>query len=105
VSEEVIVFDQSNILFVDSFSTIMHLHKNRLRQVCEGYGAVVDAEQTVSEWARSNVRINYHHIGHFYQEEPIVQDALCSNGNMKKDKRSARIEETPRLLLVFVRSI
>lgn len=76
----VIVFDQGNTLLMDPFPAVMQLWKNRFYQVCEGHGVFVDAERIVSEWTRSNSRINYPYIGRFYQEEPIVQDALRNLG-------------------------
>jgi len=80
IKATVIVFDQGNTLLMDPFAAIMQLQKNRFCQVCESHGVVADAERIVSEWTRSNSRINYSHIGHFYQEEPIVQDALRNLG-------------------------
>ena len=76
IKATVIVFDQGNTLLMDPFPAIMQLQKNRFCQVCEGLGILADTERIVSEWTRSNSRIHYPHIGHFYQEEPIVHDAL-----------------------------
>jgi len=80
IKATVIVFDQGNTLLMDPFAAVMQLQKNRFCQVCKSYGVVVDAEQIVSEWTRSNSKINYAHIAHFYQEEPIVQDTLRNLG-------------------------
>lgn len=84
IKATVIVFDQGNTLLMDPFQTVMQLQKNRFCQVCEGHGVLADAERIVSEWTRSNNRINYPHVGHFYQEEPIVQDAV-RNLDAKQD--------------------
>jgi len=80
IKTTVVVFDQGNTLLMDPFQAVMQLQKKRFHDACEGHGIFADAERIVSEWIRSNSRINYPHIGHFYQEEPIVQDALRNLG-------------------------
>ena len=80
IKTPVVVFDQGNTLLMDPFPAVMQLQKSRFQQVCNGHGVAADIERMVSEWTRSNSRINYPYVGHFYQEEPIVQDALRSLG-------------------------
>jgi HAD superfamily hydrolase (TIGR01549 family) len=80
IKTPVLVFDQGNTLLMDPFPAVMQLQKSRFQQVCNGHGVAADIERIVSEWTRANSRINYPYIGHFYQEEPIVQDALRNLG-------------------------
>lgn len=76
----VIVFDQGNTLLMDPFPAVMKLQKSRFQHVCNSRGVVLNIERMISEWTRSNSRINYPYISHFYQEEPILQDALRNLG-------------------------
>ena len=76
----VIVFDQGNTLLMDPFRKVMELQKERFCQVCQDRGFSVSGNRIVDEWTRSNREVNYPYIGHFYQEEPIVQHALRNLG-------------------------
>lgn len=76
----IVVFDQGNTLLMDPFVAVMQLKKTQFCRICEDNGVVLSPEQIVSEWTMSNGRINYPYIGHFYQEEPIVQGALRNLG-------------------------
>ena len=67
-------------MLMDPFPAVMQFQKDCFCQICEGYDISADAEKIVSEWTIANSRINYSHIGHFYQEEPIMQNALLNLG-------------------------
>jgi HAD superfamily hydrolase (TIGR01549 family) len=75
-----IVLDQGNTLLMDPFATVMQMQKNRFCDICQSQGIAENPELIISEWTKSNSRVNYPFIGHFYQEEPIVQDALRNLG-------------------------
>jgi HAD superfamily hydrolase (TIGR01662 family) len=75
-----IVFDQGNTLLMDPFEAVMRLQRDRFSHLCKTYGLLIDADHLISEWTLSNSRVNYPYAGHFYQEEPIVQNALRNLG-------------------------
>ncbi len=76
IRTEVIVFDQGNTLIMDPFQPILKLKLREFTSLFEGHKIRIDAERLVEEWTKANKEINYPHIGHFFQEEPIVQGAL-----------------------------
>ncbi|MBM2824875.1 MAG: family hydrolase [Dehalococcoidales bacterium] len=61
---------------MDPFPAIMQLQMVRFHERCQQHGLAIDGERIIQEWTRSNSRVNYPYIGHFYQEEPIIHDAL-----------------------------
>lgn len=80
IKAEAIVFDQGNTLIMDPFQTILKLGGEEFTELFEGHGIVTDAERIAEEWIRANQKIHYPYIGHFFQEEPIIQDALRGLG-------------------------
>lgn len=76
----VIILDQGNTLVMDPFLAVIESQQRRFREVCKSYDISVNAFQIAEEWIKSNKKIDYPYIGHFYQEEPIVQDALRKLG-------------------------
>ncbi len=71
-----VVFDQGNTLVMDPFPTIMERQKHRFQARFQQHGITIAGERIIHEWTRSNRLVNYPYIGHFYQEEPIIQDTL-----------------------------
>lgn len=76
VKAKVIVFDQGNTLLMDPFSSVLAMQKDRFHRLCEIRGVSASSQQIAYQWMKSNKEVNYPHIGHFCQEEPIVQHAL-----------------------------
>ncbi len=72
----VVVFDQGNTLLMDPFPSVIELQKGRFDEVCQHHGVAVSTSQIAEEWIKSNKGVHYPYVGHFYQEEPIVQRAL-----------------------------
>jgi HAD superfamily hydrolase (TIGR01549 family) len=75
-----IVFDQGNTLIMDPFQAVLGLKVKEFGNLLAGYGVSVDAQGMVREWTRANKKVHYPYIGHFFQEEPIVQEALRGLG-------------------------
>lgn len=80
VKVSAVVFDQGNTLLLDPFASVMHALQGRLQPLFASYGISLDVQGITMQWAKSNVRINYPFIGHFYQEETIVHDVLKNLG-------------------------
>ncbi len=76
IRTEAIVFDQGNTLIMDPFQSILKLKLGKLTSLFGNHEITVDAERLVEEWTKANREIDYPCIGHFFQEEPIVQVAL-----------------------------
>jgi len=81
---KIIVFDQGNTLLLDPFPSVIELRKNIFSKVFKNHGLSISSSLIASEWERSNKIVDYPFIGHFYQEEPIVQHALRALG-IKED--------------------
>lgn len=80
----IIVFDEGNTLLLDPFPSVIELRKDIFSAICQKFGLSISSSFIANEWKRSNKLIDYPFIGHFYQEEPIVQHALRSLG-IKED--------------------
>jgi HAD superfamily hydrolase (TIGR01549 family) len=78
IRAKVVVFDQGNTLLMDPFPKVMELKKEDFGNLFRGHGINYSAQKIIDSWADSNKKIHYPYIGHFFQEEPIVQDALRS---------------------------
>ncbi len=76
VKTKAIVFDQGNTLVMDPFLQVMERKANRFVELFEDHHIAVNSQELVEKWAKSNSRVNYPYIGHFLQEEPIIQDFL-----------------------------
>ncbi len=80
----IIVFDQGNTLLLDPFPSVIESRKDRFSTICHKFGLAISPSLIASEWKKSNKIVDYPFIGHFYQEEPIVQHALRALG-IKED--------------------
>ena len=76
ISAEAVVFDQGNTLLMDPFNRVMDIMKDRFREICADFGYEIDPPRLQSSWSEANRDVHYPFIGHFVQEEPIVQEAL-----------------------------
>ncbi len=76
----VIIFDQGNTLLMDPFLSVTKLQKIKFKRLFEGHGLSMDISNLLSQWMISNEKVHYPYAGHFYQEEPIIQDALRNLG-------------------------
>ncbi|MDH7498958.1 MAG: HAD family hydrolase [candidate division NC10 bacterium] len=82
-----VVFDQGNTLIMDPFRKILERKKEEFRKRFEEYGISISAPSIVEAWTTANNEMDYPHIAHFLQEEPIIQRAL------------ARLQIAPRIAL------
>ena len=80
IKTEAIVLDQGNTLIMDPFQPVLKLKLGKFTGLFRSHGIKIDAKRLVEEWAMANKEMNYPHIGHFFQEEPIIQVALASLG-------------------------
>jgi len=76
IRTQAVVFDQGNTLIMDPFRKILELKRENLERLFEDHHIPIDIRTFCEAWTRANGEINYPHIGHFFQEEPIVQRAL-----------------------------
>ncbi len=73
---DAIVFDQGNTLIMDPFADIMKRKAGPFTELFKVYGLKYDSRRITDAWTLSNRVVNYSFIGHFSQEEPIIQHAL-----------------------------
>jgi putative hydrolase of the HAD superfamily len=73
---QAIVFDQGNTLIMDPFRKILEGKKEEFIARFEDYGIQMNTQRMMEAWVKANGEVDYPHIGHFFQEEPIVQHAL-----------------------------
>jgi hypothetical protein len=76
IKASVVVFDQGNTLLMDPFQHVIELQKENFREIFLRCGIALSASVVCDEWANANKQVNYPFIGHFGQEEPIIQFAL-----------------------------
>jgi len=75
-----IVLDQGNTLIMDPFEKVLARKTKAFESLVHRYGITLDIHKLVEGWRRANREVHYPHIGHFLQEEPIIQEALRSLG-------------------------
>jgi len=74
---KVILFDQGNTLVMDPFQDIVEKIKNNVSKVIFKLSKIeFEPDLIKKNWEKSNNEINYPHISHFFQEEPIILDFL-----------------------------
>ncbi len=61
---------------MDPFARVLESNKETFAQICSDHGVILDASKLLQQWTKSNGEVDYPFIGHFFQEEPIVQHAL-----------------------------
>jgi len=71
-----LVFDQGNTLIMDPFQKVMELEKDEFRKLFADHRISIDTPKVIEAWTRANKEVDYPDIGHFFQEEPIIQEAL-----------------------------
>ncbi len=76
IRTQAVVFDQGNTLIMDPFRKILQLKREAFERLFGDHHIPIDIRTLHEAWIRANGEINYPHIGHFFQEEPIVQRAL-----------------------------
>jgi HAD superfamily hydrolase (TIGR01549 family) len=80
IKTKAIVFDQGNTLVMDPFLHVMERKAKRFAELFEDHHRIINSQELVEEWAKSNSRVNYPYIGHFLQEELIIWDFLRHRG-------------------------
>jgi HAD superfamily hydrolase (TIGR01549 family) len=76
IRAQALIFDQGNTLILDPFGQILETKGEEFGSLFRAYGFSVEVPRLIEEWNRANREVDYPHISHFLQEEPIVQHAL-----------------------------
>jgi HAD superfamily hydrolase (TIGR01549 family) len=76
IQVEAVVFDYGNTLVLDPFEDILKNKIKDFQNVLRKFGYSFSKRKIFSCWNEANREINYPHITHFAQEEPIVVEAL-----------------------------
>jgi putative hydrolase of the HAD superfamily len=85
IQVDAVIFDYGNTILHDPFETIIKSKVSDFQEILEKAGCRISKEKIIKSWNKSNKAINYPHITHFAQEEPIIQDCLKDLGVNKKD--------------------
>jgi HAD superfamily hydrolase (TIGR01549 family) len=80
IAVKAIILDQGNTLIMDPFQAVMRRQKAVFVETCRKYGVSLTSDTLIEQWRKSNSEIDYPFLGHFCQEEPIVQDVLRNFG-------------------------
>ncbi|VVB59372.1 Glyceraldehyde 3-phosphate phosphatase [uncultured archaeon] len=76
ISVKCILWDYGNTLLLDPFPKILEKIASDCVARLKDYGYDISEKDFISEWSEANRKINYPHISHFVQEEPIIAKAL-----------------------------
>lgn len=76
ISADVVIFDQGNTLVLDPFLPILSNIEAPIASLLKEYKLSISSDEIVAAWKIANRIVNYPHISHFLQEEPIVFAAL-----------------------------
>jgi HAD superfamily hydrolase (TIGR01549 family) len=79
---EVVIFDYGNTLVFDPFEKILNRKIREFQATLKKFGYRIGKKKIFKSWCEANKNINYPHITHFAQEEPIIKEAL-KNLNVK----------------------
>jgi putative hydrolase of the HAD superfamily len=71
-----IVFDYGNTLLHDPFYDVLKIKMKRFREVLGKSGYNFGKKEIIEAWRKADNEINYPHISHFAQEEPIIIETL-----------------------------
>jgi len=85
IQAKAIIFDYGNTLVLDPFFDILKLKMPNLRQALKELGYKFTNNQIIVNWSAANEEINYPHLTHFAQEEPIVVRVLQQLGIKESD--------------------
>lgn len=80
VKANIIIFDQGNTLFMDPFAKVIRRQSRVFRTIYRKYNLEISNAQLLDAWTQANQETHYPFIGHFAQEEPILQLALHKLG-------------------------
>ena len=76
INVKTIVIDQGNTLLLDPFLHVIESRGEIFDTIFQKFGLSINPSTISNEWKKSNKVIHYPFIGHFYQEEPIIEHAL-----------------------------
>lgn len=85
ISVKCVLWDYGNTLLLDPFSEILAEISSECVSILEKHGYKVPEKDFIREWTEANGVINYPHISHFLQEEPVINHALLKLGVLPKD--------------------
>jgi len=75
-----VVFDYGNTIVHDPFQDILKLKAVDFQKTFEKSGYNIGRKEIIEKWNEANENVNYIHISHFAQEEPIIEEALENLG-------------------------
>jgi len=97
IQVKAVVFDYGNTITFDPLLNILKLKIFELQKILEKVGYKFKGREIINAWYKANEEVNYPHISHFAQEEPIIEEALKKLGVRKNDR--SRLSK--KLLLAY----
>jgi putative hydrolase of the HAD superfamily len=76
IEAEAIIFDYGNTLIFDPFEKILNKKIRKFWTILRKFGYRISKRKIFKSWCEANKNVNYPHITHFAQEEPIIKEAL-----------------------------
>lgn len=73
---DTILFDYGNTIVLDPFLEILKRRVEEFKEVLYRNGYHIEPENMVMAWIEANKEVHYPFISHFYQEMPIIKQAL-----------------------------
>jgi HAD superfamily hydrolase (TIGR01549 family) len=98
IKVKAVIFDYGNTLFLDPFFDVLKLKMSEFQRILRKKGYKFSSNQIIKNWSMVNKEINYPHLTHFAQEEPVVREALHKLGIKKSD-----IPSLPKMFLKIYR--
>ena len=80
IPAKAVVFDYGNTLMLSPFEDVLKLKKAEFQKELANRGYKFRGEEIICAWITADEEVNYIHISHFGQEEPIILEALKKLG-------------------------
>jgi HAD superfamily hydrolase (TIGR01549 family) len=85
INVSTVIFDYGNTLVHDPFEDILKLKSKDFQEELKELGYKFKRKDITNRWNKANKDVNYIHISHFAQEEPIIEEALIGLGIKESD--------------------
>lgn len=104
IKANAVIFDYGNTIAHDPFDDVLKLKISDFQKALKKGGYKFTRKKIVEKWNKATREINYPHISHFRQEEPIIIKALKELG-VKKSDRSKLSKKLLKIYRTGVREV
>lgn len=80
IAVDAVVFDKGNTLIMDPFDCVLDSRMQEFVDILAYHGLIYGPDEIRRTWSEANRTVHYQFAAHFYQEAPMVADALARLG-------------------------